>query len=85
MTWEDVEQTGLLYANAGGVPHHDANYKGWYYRPWTREAAWEYWRITSTGEFELHQIDFNSLSLPETIDPTLSTLLRFLCSKCKYQ
>ena len=54
MTWEGVEQTGLLYANAGGVPHHDANYKGWYYRPFNRENAWEYWRITSTGEFELH-------------------------------
>ena len=54
MTWAGVEQSGLFYVNAGGVPHHDSNYQGWYYRPWNRDAAWEYWRITSTGELEIH-------------------------------
>ena len=66
MTWEGLEQSGLLYVNAEGVPHHDANYQGWFYRPCTRDAAWEYWRITSTGELEIHHFCTDGCSTVST-------------------
>ena len=52
-TWSGA-MTEFRPVNAEGVPHPDTNYQGWYYRTWDRDAAWEYWRFTSKGEFEVH-------------------------------
>lgn len=52
-----VDPGKYLPVNGEGVPHPDLNYQGWYYRafsPSRGELAWEYWRFTSRGEFEVH-------------------------------
>ena len=52
--WSGGTLSQYLPVNGEGVPHPDSNYQGWYYRQWDRDAAWEYWRFTSSGEFEIH-------------------------------
>ena len=53
--WSGGPQSEYLPVNGEGVPHHDSNYEGWYYRTWNRgDLAWEFWRFTSNGEFEVH-------------------------------
>ena len=52
-TWSGAETT-FREVNAAGVPRPDVNYQGWFYRTWARDDAWEYWRFTANGEFEVH-------------------------------
>ena len=77
MTWAGLQQSELLFVNSEGVPHPDANYQGWYYRPYSRDEAWEYYRIRSTGEFEVHHFCNDTCSVENT-SPLGSQL--FCCS-----
>ena len=56
MIWTQtkLKQANLQRVNDIGVPHPDTSYEGWFYRPWDRAAAWEYFRFTHDGELEVH-------------------------------
>ena len=51
---EELHLTMNQRVNEKGVPHPDPHYQGWFYRPWNRATAWEYYRFTSNGELEIH-------------------------------
>ena len=63
-----VWNAGTLYkrtlqrVNDDGVPHPDHLYEGWFYRPFNREAAWEFYRFTSNGQLEVHHFFTDSTS-----------------------
>ena len=56
MIWrgDTLTETGFKNVNDAGVPRPDSNYQGWFYRPWNRALAWEYFRFTDSGQFEVH-------------------------------
>ena len=58
MAYKDntLRETMLKRVNENGASgnHNDPNYEGWYFRPWDRSEAWEYFRFTSNGNLEIH-------------------------------
>ena len=56
MVWRgsQLTQEKLLKVNDEGVPRPDSRYQGWFYRPWNRATAWEYFRFLNDGRFEVH-------------------------------
>ena len=56
MIWngEKLTETGFKNVNDAGVPRPDSNYQGWFYRPRKHALAWEYFRFTDSGQFEVH-------------------------------
>ena len=77
MTWGHFQATQdkLLKANDEGVPHPDSRYQGWFYRPWNREPAWEYFRFLPDGRLEVHHFCTDGCS---AISPLGSS--NFCCS-----
>ena len=77
MTWGTFQATQdkLLMANDEGVPHPDSRYQGWFYRPWNRETAWEYFRFLPDGRLEVHHFCTDGCS---AISPLGSS--NFCCS-----
>ena len=64
-----VDPGKYLPVNGEGVPNPDPNYQGWYYRafdPNRGDLAWEYWRFTSRGEFEIHHFHTDGTGGPLT-------------------
>ena len=56
MIWRGgtLKETGLKHVNGAGVPRPDPKYQEWFYRPWNRALAWEYFRFTDSGQLEVH-------------------------------
>ena len=48
--------------NDEGQPHPDSRYRGWYYRPWSRAKAYEYFRFTENGELQVHHFCLDGCS-----------------------
>ena len=80
MVWRGgaLRETTLKRVNDDEVPHPDTMYEGWFYRPWNRAAAWEYFRFTSNGELEVHHFCTDSPSKCSGTSPLGSS--NFCCS-----
>ena len=82
MVWKmdkKLNESRLKRVNKIGVPHPDPHYQGWYFRPWDRLEAWEYFRFTSNGELEVHHFDTDAsrgvspLGSPNYVISSIST------------
>ena len=77
MIWKGgkLNETRLINVNDAGVPRPDPNYQGWFYRPWDRALAWEYFRFTDDGQLEVHHFCTDGCSGTSTLGSS-----NFCCS-----
>ena len=54
MVWKNGNLS-LTRVQLEGLPRPDPRYQEWYFRPWNLPLAWEYFRISHTGELEVHR------------------------------